>query len=304
MKKYTNAIQLRGVSKRFGQKTVLHDVSLTVPRGQVFGYLGPNGAGKSTTIHTVMGFIRPNEGSISLLGGDSQKDSTELKRHIGYVAGDFAMYGHMTGRELLHYLQSLRGSAVKQAVLDGLIERLGCQLDTPIRHLSRGNKQKIALAQALMHEPELLILDEATSGLDPLSQEVFYDLLADAKARGTTVFFSSHNIAEVERISDRVGIIREGVLVADTSMDELRHSAPHPFKVRFAKRLAHVHQQSFADVGAKNVAVDTTGQMLTCQIVGPVDAFIKLLSQFEVESLVSGDVDLEEFFLKQYEEIA
>ena len=195
---------LHGLTKRFGRKLAVNNVSLELCEGEVFGFLGPNGAGKSTTIRSVMDFLRPTDGWVELLGGQSFEERTALHDRVGYLAGDIALYENMTGQKLLKFL-ARTGWKVDCKYVDELAERFEAALDRPIRQLSKGNRQKIGLIQAFMHRPKLLILDEPTSGLDPLMKQVFYDLVHEVSEQGATVFVSSHDLAEVQKICHQIG---------------------------------------------------------------------------------------------------
>ena len=217
----TVAIETEGLTKRYGRKARgIEDVDLVVAPGEVFGFLGPNGAGKTTTIRTLLGFLKPTGGSAKIFGLDIRRDSVEIRARVGNLPGEFALEDRMTGEGLLKYFARLRG--LKDfGYAHELAERLGAELHRPMRRLSRGNKQKIGLVQAMFHRPQLLILDEPTGGLDPLVQEEFLDIIEETRADGRTVFFSSHNLAEVERVCDRVGIIRGGKLAAVETTETL-----------------------------------------------------------------------------------
>lgn len=193
-----------------GSKTpALDSLTIEVGEGEVYGFLGANGAGKSTTIRTLLNFLQPTSGSATICGLDIVKDNVKIMHDVGYLAGDVALYEKMTGKEFFGYMADLH-PLPDPAYLTKLVHTFEAELHKPIRSLSKGNKQKIGIIQALMHQPKVLILDEPTSGLDPLMQEAFFETIREAKARGASVFFSSHNLAEVQRICDRVGFIRKG----------------------------------------------------------------------------------------------
>lgn len=212
------AIATENLTKFYGRQRGIEGVNLDVREGETFGFLGPNGAGKTTTIRLLLDFIRPTRGRASVLGLDAQRDTIAVRRRVGYLPGEPGLYDHLSGEEYLGYLASFRGGE-DPARRRELAARLDIDLRRRIRTLSRGMKQKIAIIQALMHGADLLILDEPTSGLDPLMQHVFYELIEEEKAKGRTVFMSSHILSEVERVCDRVAIIRNGsiALVEDVA---------------------------------------------------------------------------------------
>ncbi|MGZ8605738.1 MAG: ABC transporter ATP-binding protein, partial [Actinomycetota bacterium] len=198
----TDAVAVERLTKSYGGVRGVEDLTFSVAPGEVFGYLGPNGAGKTTTIRTLLDFIRPTSGRASVLGLDARSDSVEIHRRTGYLPGEMALYDRLTGAEYVQHLAALRGG-VEWAFVVELAERLACDLSVRIRSLSHGNKQKVALIQAFMHRPELLVLDEPTQGLDPLVQQEFHRIVEDVRRDGRTVFLSSHVMPEVERLCDR-----------------------------------------------------------------------------------------------------
>jgi len=291
----TSAIQTEGLSKRYGRRLSLADLDLDVEGGEIFGYLGPNGAGKTTTIRLLLDLIRPTAGRATVLGLDARRDSLEIRRRVGYLPGELALDGGLTGRQLLRYFGNLRGG-VDPRQGETLAERLDLDLDRPIRALSKGNKQKLGLAQAFMHRPDLLILDEPTSGLDPLVQQEFHRLVLEAKAEGRTVFLSSHVLAEIERIADRVAILRDGRLVAIGAVGEIKAKARRRLEIQFG---GPVPAAAFAGLpGVREAAVE--GDRGHFAVEGSVDALIKTAARFEVVGVTSHEPDLEDAFLDYY----
>jgi ABC-2 type transport system ATP-binding protein len=288
-------IRAEGLVKRYGSHPALDGLDLEVRRGEVFGFLGPNGAGKTTTIRLLLDLLRPSAGTIQVLGQDPRAGGVRLRRRLGYLPGELALAGRQSAGELLGFLGNLRGG-VPSARIRGLAERLQLDLSRPIRGLSKGNKQKLGLIQAFMGDPELLILDEPSSGLDPLLQQELLAMVAKVRAQGRTVFMSSHVLAEVEHVADRVGILRAGRLIAAEDIDSLRRRAVRRVELRFA---APVPAAAFERLGGvREVAVD--GEVLHAVIEGGADALVKAAAQFTVVSLASHEPDLEEIFLTYY----
>jgi ABC-2 type transport system ATP-binding protein len=290
------AIHTESLVKTYGRSgRGLAGLDLDVRAGEVYGYLGPNGAGKSTTIRILLDLIRPTGGTVRVLGLDPRADGVALRRRTGYLAGDFVVDGRQTGRELLTYLGNLRGG-VAAASVTALAERLDLDLDRRIRSLSKGNRQKVGIVQAFMHEPELLILDEPTSGLDPFLQQEFVRLVTEAKARGATVFMSSHVMSEVQQTADRVGIIRDGRLVTVEGVEDLRERAIRSVEIVFDRP---VDAASFAFLdGLSDVRVD--GAVLRCRLAGRADDLVKAAARHTVVSLLVEEPDLEEIFFSYY----
>ncbi|GAA2637306.1 ABC transporter ATP-binding protein [Actinomadura fulvescens] len=291
----TTAIELDHLSKDYGTRRGLADLSLQVRSGEVFGYLGPNGAGKSTTIRLLLDLIRPTSGTARVLGLDPRGDAVRLHRRIGYLAGDFVVDGRQKAGECLTFLAGLRGGVPAHRIA-ALAERLELDLDARIKSLSKGNRQKVGLVQAFMHQPELLILDEPTSGLDPLVQQTFLDMVTQARADGQTVFMSSHIMSEVEAVADRVAIIRQGRLVTTDTVADLRARSFLHVQITFA---APVPAAEFTGLpGVTDLAVD--GTTLTCHIDGSPDPVIKAAAQHTVTALRADTQDLEELFHTYY----
>jgi len=293
----TAVIETDNLTKLYGDHLAISNISLEVREGEVFGYLGPNGSGKTTTIRALLDLIRPSSGSASIFGLDTRGNSREIKRRVAYLPGDIMLYEKLTGREALTYTANLRGG-VDWRFVQELAERLECDLTRKIRSLSRGNKQKVGLVIAFMTKPELLIMDEPSSGLDPLMQQEFYRLIQEVKADGRTVFISSHNMPEVERVCDRVGIIRRGELVTMEDVGSLRERALHQLEFHFA---TSVPLEAFVGLpGVRDVAVNDS--VLSCTTMGTPDALIKAVARYEVVKLVSHEPHLEDVFLSYYGE--
>lgn len=288
-------IRTQGLTKFYGRQRGVVDVNIQVERGEVFGYLGPNGAGKTTTIRLLLDLIRPTRGQASVFQMDTRRRGVAIRRRIGYLPGELALYENLTGAELLRYLGHLHGG-VEWRYVAQLAARLECDLSQRIRSHSHGNKQKLGLIQAFMHRPELLILDEPSMGLDPLMQQEFYRLIGEAKAEGRTVFLSSHILPEVERVCDRVGIIREGRIIAVEDLATLKSRALRKLEIHFA---TSVPKEAFARVaGVRDVAVNNG--VLRCTVVGTLDALIKAAAQFQVINVITHEPSLEEIFLTYY----
>ena len=286
------AIEMQGVAKRFGSHTAIDGVNLQVRAGEIFGFLGPNGAGKTTTIRCLMNFLRLNEGSIEVLGLDAGRDSVALKRLVGYIPSDHHLVDRWSGRDHIHYVMRLRGES---DLPQELIHQLSLDIDRPVKQLSSGNKQKLAIILGLIGSPQLLILDEPTQGLDPLFQNAVYELLMNFRAKGGTVFVSSHNLPEVQRICDRVGIIREGKVVAEESLESLREKSRHIVRARFAKPLA----KSALKLSGVEL-VHHHGAEVELKVQGSLNPALKLLSRHDVVDLEVTHASLEEIFMEMY----
>ena len=292
VKTVADAIRTEGLSKRFGDVLALDQLNLTVERGEVFGFLGPNGAGKSTTIRLLLHLIRPSAGRAWLMGVPVQ-DVARAHRHIGYVSGDVALWPQLTGIETLRLLGNLSGG-VNEAYRDELLERLELDPSRRIRTLSKGNRQKVALVAALMNQPDVLLFDEPTAGLDPLKEAEFQQIVREAAGRGQTVFLSSHILDEVEDICTRVAILRSGRLVAVSTLDELRHKGVTVFDVMLDGPVP-----SFAGV-AGVVAEQLVEGGVRLSVSGSPKALLAELGRQRVASLRSREPDLEEVFLSYY----
>ena len=297
-------IEAAALTKHYGAVRALQALDLAVEQGEVFGYLGPNGAGKSTTIRLLLDFIRPTAGNVRVFGLDARRGGVAIRRRTGYLSGDLSLYPAMTGRELLTYAAHLRGGAgIDAAYVERLLDRFDADPTVPLRELSRGNRQKIGIVHAFMHRPDLLVLDEPSTGLDPLMQQEFYRLLRETTTEGRTVFISSHILPEVDQVADRVGIIRKGVLEAVEEPAVLKQRAGRFVEARFGGASAGAEAEAAERLarlpGVSDVAL--TDGALACRIEGSMDALVKALAQYEVEELTTREASLEDVFLGYYE---
>jgi ABC-2 type transport system ATP-binding protein len=292
----TAAIETYKLTKWYGHRSRgIVDVDLVVETGQIFGFLGPNGAGKSTTIRLLLDLIRPTSGTARVLGLDVHRDRLAIDRRVSYVPGELSLYGDLTGRQLLTYLANLQGG-IDVAYRDTLIERLELDPGKKIKSLSRGNKQKVGLVAAFMIRPEILVLDEPTSGLDPFVQLEFEHLCEEARGEGRTVFISSHQLPEVEHLCDRVGIIREGRLLAVESIAALKARALRRLEIDFAEP---VTAEAFANLpGIRDLTIEDS--ILRCSVMGSLDALVKAAARYQVTNVRSIETSLEEIFLAYY----
>jgi len=292
----TAAISTDRLSKHYGDVKAVVDLTLDVVPGEIFGFLGPNGAGKTTTIRTLMDEIRPTSGSATIAGLDTHRDSVAIRQHVGYIPGDLAMYPNLTGRDMLTYFANLRGG-VDWGLVDELAERLESDLSKKVGDLSTGNRQKVGIIQAFMNSPDVLIMDEPSSGLDPLVQREFQQLMKEASGRGASVFLSSHTLSEVQRVADRVGIIRTGHLIAVEGVQELRSKAIRRVDLFFD---APVEAARFEAVpGARDVEV--RNHHVSMSFDGHMDELLHVAtSKYTLVDINTQEADLEEIFLTYY----
>jgi ABC-2 type transport system ATP-binding protein len=293
----TAAIRCVGLTKFYGSTRGIEDLELEVAPGELFGFLGPNGAGKTTTIRLLLDLIRPTRGHIEVLGSDPRADSINVRRLMGYLPGELSLYERLTGRQLFSYFRHLRGSDDLSYAAE-LSERLDFDPSRRIEQLSKGNKQKVGLIQALMHRPPLLVLDEPTSGLDPLIQREFHRILAETAQEGRTVFLSSHVLSELEHTARRVGIIRSGSLVGIEDVQALKSRAIRRVDIRFEKPIPSL---SWTDIPGV-VKAQALGDVVTLTFEGALGPVLKALATAEIIDIVSHESDLEEMFLSYYGE--
>ena len=296
------AVRLRGLCKTYGARPAVTDVDLVVPTGQVFGFLGPNGAGKTTTIRMLLDLLRPTSGEVTVLGSRPREAGTALRRRIGYLPGDFVLYDRQSVGDALTGLGRLRGG-VAPSRITGLAERLDLDLSRSVRELSKGNRQKVGLVQAFMHEPELLILDEPTDGLDPLLRQRFVEMVDEVRSDGRTVFLSSHILSEVQATADRVGMIRAGRLVAVDTVDSLRERAVRRVEISFDSAISTADFAHVLCVEGVTVTVEPLSRswVLRCHLTGAADSLVKAAARHTVRTLMVEEPDLEDVFLTLYE---
>jgi ABC-2 type transport system ATP-binding protein len=294
-----SAIETSGLTKRYGAATAVADLTLRIEPGQVFGFLGPNGAGKSTTIRMLLALQLPTRGRATLLGLDTAADSVEIHRRTGYLPGDLELFPRLTGQQHIAWFMRARGvndgSLAKQ-----LIDRFQVVTDRPVRELSKGSRQKIGLVLAFMHRPELLVLDEPTSGLDPLMQHEFEKLLRETADDGRTVFLSSHELDEVQRVTDRIGIIKGGRLVAEDTVDGLRRAAPQKMEVGFRRPVDLAGLKAMPGV----TVTGCDGLRVTLDVTGEIAPVLRVIASHDPVDLISRPAGLDELFLGFYREPA
>ncbi len=290
-----NVIETNKLSFFYGSHRGIEDVSLCVKKGEVFGFLGPNGAGKTTMLRLLTDLIRPTSGSASIFGMDCHRDGVTIRKKIGYLPGEFSLYPGMTALAFLNMIASLRKKHVDKSYREQLFQRLNFDPSRKMKTYSRGNKQKIGLIAAFMHQPELLILDEPTGGLDPLMQHVTSELVMEAKAQGRTTVFSSHILPEVQAVCDRVGIIRHGKLVQTDSVSSLVHQQFTRLQLQL-KSLPH--QDAFAIDGVKEL--ERNGNMVTLEITRNMSETMRIAASFEIQDIQTLPVTLDDIFMVLY----
>jgi ABC-2 type transport system ATP-binding protein len=291
----TTAIRTRSLTKDYGGGRGLFDLDLDVEEGEVFGYLGPNGAGKTTTIRLLMGLIHATRGTAEVFGLDSMREAVQVKRFVGYLPGELPQFGGLRGRDIVGHFGALRGG-VDQARVREICERFDLDLGLRFREYSSGNKRKLGILLAFMHRPKLLVLDEPSSGLDPLNQQEFYKLVNEAQGAGSTVFLSSHVLSEVEHICRRIGIIRHGNLVKVSTLGELHEMRVRRVEVEFA---GDAQPELFTQLsGVENV--ESNHHRVTFTIRGSFEQVLDALAGRQVVNLTSHEPSLEEIFLTYY----
>lgn len=290
-----NPLTIKSFTKRYGDFTGVNSLNLEVEKGEVFGFLGANGAGKSTTIRSILNFIRPSSGSISIFGMDSVKDSVKIKTKVGYLAGDIALYENKKASSVIKYLSTLN-EVNNSEYINELVDRFGAILDKPIGKLSKGNKQKIGLILAFMQKPDLLVLDEPTSGLDPLMKNLFYELVLEMKDEGKTVFVSSHDLSEVQKICDRAAFIREGELVEIENIKTNKELSVRKYRISLAKK---VDKEIINNINSV-IESSINGNSINLTTQGNLDELFKYLSKLGIHSIEEIETSLEDLFIHYY----
>jgi len=292
-----NAIKIQGLTKSYGNVQALFGVDLEVKKGEVFGFLGPNGAGKTTTIRCMLDLIHPQGGTIRVLGLNPQAEPEAIKTRVGYLPGELHLDENMTARQVFRYFNRLRGNRSNWDFIQELSDRLKLNLKTPIKNFSHGNKQKVGVVQALMHRPELVLLDEPTGGLDPLMQQEVLRMLAEAQENGATVFFSSHILSEVQAVADRVAIIREGKIIEVAETASLLNRSMRQVRIRFQQT---TEADELFNLPGVELLTQDDGLGILLQVEGEMDALIKTLAQYPVSDFETQRTSLEEIFLAYY----
>ncbi|HUA13485.1 MAG TPA: ABC transporter ATP-binding protein [Candidatus Sulfotelmatobacter sp.] len=288
-----SAIATNGLTKHYGSVKALDNLDLIVKKGEIFGYLGPNGSGKTTTIRAMLGLIKPTSGTCKIFGLDSEKDKVQAHKLVSYIPGEASLWPNLTGKETLYLLGKLQGQ-IDEKYQKVLIERFKFEPNKKVRTYSKGNRQKINIIASFMTRADLLIMDEPTTGLDPIMEQAFRLSVDEAKANHQTVFLSSHILEEVEALCDRVGILRQGKLVELGTLSEMKHLSALSVQATFDKKppsVAHVK-------GVSNVKV--IGHELSCQVSGPIDELLSVLAKAKPKTLISREPSLEELFLNLY----
>jgi ABC-2 type transport system ATP-binding protein len=288
-------LTVQNLTKKFSNGKGIFDVSFSVEKGEVFGFLGPNGAGKSTTIRHIMGFMKPDLGYVQVNGLDTWKKQGEVQKYIGYLPGEIAFFDGMTGKSFLNFMADMNG-VKDHSRRNQLIDRLQFDVNTPIRKMSKGMKQKVGIVATFMHDPEVIILDEPTSGLDPLMQKVFIEIVLEEKAKGKTFLMSSHSFPEIERTCDRAAIIKDGVVIAVKDIHELQSMQRKLFEVTF-------HNQEDVKLFLKSgLHIEShEGNRVRVAIQGNYDSFIEETAKYSVRNIAIFTQNLEDIFMNYYD---
>jgi len=286
---FSKVIEVRNLTKSYKDVLAVNNISFDVKKGEIFGFLGPNGAGKTTTIRVLLGYLRPNDGEAFIFGKNIKDNIVDIRKNVGYIPGELALYEHLTGKQFLDYFSSLRNTDLP--LLDDLLEIFELPLDKKIKTYSKGMKQKMGIIQAFMDDPDVVIMDEPTLGLDPLLQQKFYKFLREEKKKGRTMFFSSHILSEVDKICDRVGIIRDGDLVALESIENLKYKRGKKIRVKLKGEPKELTSMKNAKVVDGWIEFETEGA---------IDPLIKKISKYTVLDIEIQEFSLEDIFMRYY----
>ncbi|MDP4178928.1 MAG: ABC transporter ATP-binding protein [Bacillota bacterium] len=290
-----NVIEIKNLTKNYGSSRGISDINFNVEEGEIFGFIGPNGAGKSTTIRTILSLIYPTSGSIKIFGKDSIKSAPEIKKEIGYLPSEVFYYDNMKVKDLLKYSASFYKKDCSKRIKE-LSEIMDLDLNKKIDDLSFGNKKKVGIVQGLAHEPKLVILDEPTSGLDPLIQQKFFDLLKEENKKGTTILFSSHILSEVQKLCNRVAIIKEGRIIKLEKISTLKENNHKKFKL---ETTISVDKNYFNIDGVTNL--EFKGNVISFLFSGNINLILKKISELELSNVWIEEPDLEEIFMHYYQ---
>ncbi|WP_455140176.1 ABC transporter ATP-binding protein [Candidatus Hodarchaeum mangrovi] len=290
----TSKIKIQNLTKYYGKQRGIENLNLEIYSGEIFGFLGPNGAGKTTTIRCMMNILLPNMGEIWINGGKITRRNPKIREKIGYIAEAGVLPETYTTNDFLNYVESMRSTPSPRR--DELIKRFSLPVKKKIGELSKGNKQKVSIVAAFMHDPDVLILDEPTSGLDPLLQQETYDLILDAKSRGKTIFFSSHNLAEVQRICDRVGIVRDGHLISVLDIESLNKEVSRILEVT----LRNPNKQELQKFGDNLLEIEENRARILVPQSDSIEKYLEILIPMKPEEIVFPPASLEDYFLQFY----
>lgn len=287
------SIEVKNLKKYFKNTKAVDDISFSIEKGEVFGFLGPNGAGKTTTIRTMMDFIRPTDGSISILGMDAQKDTVELKKKIGYLSGELKLYKNWTGQEHINFVKKLNSHT---DISDKISKRFNFDPSRKVKTLSSGNRQKLGIIMAFMTKPEVLIMDEPTNALDPLLQNEMYELIQEVAQQGTTVFMSSHNLSEVDKVCNKVGIIKKGKIVATESIKNLKNKKLYTVTAHFNDTF----DKNLFNIEGINIVKEMQAGLIM-NVKGDIKKMVSMLCQHKLIDLQIEHASLEDIFMEFYE---
>ena len=288
-------IKIHNVTKYYGKFKALSSLTINVEENQIYAFIGPNGAGKSTAIRLMLGMLNPTEGYVEVLGKSPTQNNIEIFKNIGYLPGELRSYQKLTGNQVLKFFSNLR-NVKEYNYINNLVKRLDYDPSKYIKELSKGNKQKLGLILAFMHKPKLLVLDEPSSGLDPLMQQITIELIQEARQDGSTIFLSSHIFSEIDKVAERVGFVKEGKLIVEESLEVLKSNAMKSIVIYFKEIIP---LNLFDNIRNVNL-IETNKNVVKLNIIGPIDEIIKVISKYEIIDLKTQDPTLEELFMNYY----